>query len=100
MPHEEVQKALNGDLHTLASEFEKVNLLVHPSTLGLGFFAGALVDDKVGELLSKSNIKGFTIKQGKVEMVSVKVKDLDLTIEPEPQPQTEKPKTSTKKKTR
>jgi len=100
MPYEEVQKALNGDLHTLASEFEKVNLLVHPSTLGLGFFAGALVDDKVGELLSKSNIKGFTIKQGKVEMVSVKVKDLDLTIEPEPQPQTEKPKTPTKKKTR
>jgi len=100
MPYEEVQKALNQDLHTLASEFERVNLLVHPSTLGLGFFAGALVDDKVGELLSKSNIKGFTIKQGKVEMVSVRAKDLDLIIETEPQSQREKPKAPTKKKTR
>jgi hypothetical protein len=42
------------------------------------------VDDKIGEFLSKSNIKGFTVQQGKVEMVSVKVKDLELTIEPEP----------------
>jgi hypothetical protein len=99
-PHEEVQKALNEDLQTLASGFEKANLIVHPSTLGLGFLAGALVDDKIGEFLSKSNIKGFTVQQGKVEMVSVKVKDLELIVEPEPQPKKETPKTPTKKRTR
>jgi hypothetical protein len=99
-PHEEVQKALNEDLQTLASGFEKANLIAHPSTLGLGFLVGALVDDKIGEFLSKSNIKGFTVQQGKVEMVSVKAKDLELTIEPEPQPKKETPKTPTKKRTR
>jgi len=99
-PHEEVQKALNEDLQTLASGFEKANLIVHPSTLGLGFLAGALVDDKIGEFLSKSNIKGFTVQQGKVEMVSVKVKDLEITIEPEPLPKKETPKTPTRKRTR
>jgi len=99
-PHEEVQRALNQDLQTLASDFEKANLIVHPSTLGLGFLAGALVDDKIGEFLSKSNIKGFTVQQGKVEMVSVKVKDLEITIEPEPQPKKETPKTPTNKRTR
>jgi len=99
-PHEEVQKALNEDLQTLASGFEKANLIVHPSTLGLGFLAGALVDDKIGEFLSKSNIKGFTVQQGKVEMVSVKVKDLELIVEPEPQPKKETPNTPTKKRTR
>jgi len=99
-PHEEVQKALNEDLQTLASGFEKANLIVHPSTLALGFLAGALVDDKIGEFLSKSNIKGFTVQQGKVEMVSVKVKDLEITIEPEPQPKKETPKTPTKKRKR
>jgi len=99
-PHEEVQKALNQDLQTLVSGFEKANLIVHPSTLGLGFLAGTLVDDKIGEFLSKSNIKGFTVQQGKVEMVSVKVKDLEITIEPEPLPKKETPKTPTKKRTR
>jgi len=99
-PHEEVQKALNEDLQTLASGFEKANFIVHPSTLGLGFLAGALVDDKIGEFLSKSNIKGFTVQQGKVDMVSVKVKDLELIVEPEPQPKKETPKTPTKKRTR
>jgi hypothetical protein len=99
-PHEEVQEALNQDLQTLASDFEKANLIVHPSTLGLGFLAGALVDDKIGEFLSKSNIKGFTVQQGKVEMVSVKVKDLELIVEPEPQPKKETPKTPTRKRTR
>jgi len=99
-PHEEVQKALNEDLQTLASGFEKANLIAHPSTLGLGFLVGALVDDKIGEFLSKSNIKGFTVQQGKVEMVSVKAKDLELTIEPEPQPKKETPKTPTNKRTR
>jgi hypothetical protein len=99
-PHEEVQKALNEDLQTLASGFEKANLIVHPSTLVLGFLAGALVDDKIGEFLRKSNIKGFTVQQGKVEMVSVKVRDLEITIEPEPQPKKETPKTPTKKRTR
>ncbi|MFZ8787414.1 hypothetical protein, partial [Thermocrinis sp.] len=39
-PHEEVQRALNQDLRILASGFEKANLIVHPSTLGLGFLAG------------------------------------------------------------
>jgi hypothetical protein len=58
------------------------------------------VDDKIGEFLSKSNIKGFTVQQGKVEMVSVKVKDLELIVEPEPQPKKETPKTPTKKRTR
>jgi len=99
-PHEEVQKALNEDLQALASGFEKANLIVHPSTLGLGFLAGALVDDKIGEFLNKSNIKGFTVQQGKVEMVSVKVNDLEIKIEPEPQPKKETPKTPTKKRTR
>jgi hypothetical protein len=99
-PYEEVQSALNQDLRILASGFEKANLIVHPSTLGLGFLAGALVDDKIGEFLSRSNIKGFTVQQGKVEMVSVKVKDLEITIEPEPQPKKETPKTPTKKRTR
>jgi hypothetical protein len=99
-PHEEVQKALNEDLQTLASGFEKANLIAHPSTLGLGFLAGALVDDKIGEFLNRSNIKGFTIQQGRVEMVRVKAKDLELTIEPEPQPKKETPKTPTKKRTR
>jgi hypothetical protein len=99
-PHEEVQKALNQDLQILASGFEKANLIVHPSILGLGFLAGALADDKIGEFLNKSNIKGFTAQQGKVEMVSVKVKDLDLIAEPEPQPKKETPKTLTKKRTR
>jgi hypothetical protein len=99
-PHEEVQRALNQDLRILASGFEKANLIVHPSTLGLGFLAGALVDDRVGEFLSKSNIKGFTVQQGKVEMVSVKVKDLEITIEPEPQLKKETPETPTKKRTR
>ncbi len=99
-PHEEVQKALNEDLQTMASGFEKANLIVHPSTLGLGFLAGALVDDKIGEFLSKSNIKGFTVQQGKAEMVSVKVKDLEITIEPEPLPKKETPKTPTRKRTR
>ena len=98
-PHEEVQRALNQDLRILASGFEKANLIMHPSTLGLGFLAGALVDDKVGEFLNKSNIKGFTVQQGKVEMVSVKVKDLEITIEPEPLPKKETPKTPTKKRT-
>jgi hypothetical protein len=93
-PYEEVQRALNQDLRILVSGFEKANLIVHPSTLGLGFLAGALVDDEIGEFLSRSNIKGFTVQQGKVEMVSVKVKDLEITIEPEPQ------KTPTKKRTR
>jgi len=99
-PHEEVQRALNQDLRILASGFEKANLIMHPSTLGLGFLAGALVDDKVGEFLNKSNIKGFTVQQGKVEMVSVKVKDLEITIEPEPLPKKETPKTPAKKRTR
>jgi len=99
-PHEEVQRALNQDLQTLASSFEKANLIMHPSTLALGFLAGALVDDKIGEFLSKSNIKGFTVQQGKVEMVSVKVKDLEITIEPEPLPKKETPKTPTKKRTK
>ncbi len=99
-PHEEVQRALNQDLQTLASGFEKANLIVHPSTLGLGFLAGTLVDDKIGEFLNKSNIKGFTVQQGKVEMVSVKVKDLEITIEPEPLPKKETPKTPTRKRTR
>ncbi|MFZ8861977.1 MAG: hypothetical protein ACO2PP_15940 [Thermocrinis sp.] len=99
-PHEEVQKALNQDLRILASSFEKANLIVHPSTLGLGFLAGALVDDKIGEFLSRSNIKGFTVQQGKAEMVSVKVKDLEITIEPEPLPKKETPKTPTRKRTR
>jgi len=99
-PHEEVQRALNQDLRILASGFEKANLIVHPSTLGLGFLAGALVDDKIGEFLSMSNIKGFTVQQGKVEMVSVKVKGLEITIEPEPQPKKETPKTPTRKRTR
>jgi hypothetical protein len=99
-PHEEVQKALNEDLQTLASGFERANLIVHPPILGLGFLAGALVDDKVGEFLSKSNIKGFNVQQGKVEMVSVKVKGLEIAIEPEPQPKKETPKTPTKKRTR
>jgi len=58
-PHEEVQRALNQDLRILASGFEKANLIMHPPILGLGFLAGALVDDKIGEFLSKSNIKGF-----------------------------------------
>jgi hypothetical protein len=99
-PHEEVQRALNQDLQILASGFERANLIVHPSTLALGFLAGALVDDKIGEFLSKSNIKGFTVQQGKVEMVSVKVKDLEITIEPEPLPKKETPKTPTKKRTK
>jgi hypothetical protein len=98
-PHEEVQKALNEDLQTLASGFEKANLIVHPSTLGLGFLAGTLVDDKIGEFLSKSNIKGFTVQQGKVEMVRVKVKDLELIVEPEPQPRKQTPNTPTKRRT-
>jgi hypothetical protein len=84
----------------LASGFEKANLIMHPSILGLGFLAGALVDDKVGEFLSKSNIRGFNVQQGKVDMVSVKVKGLELTIEPEPLPKKETPKTPTKKRTR
>jgi hypothetical protein len=50
--------------------------------------------------LSKSNIKGFNVQQGKVEMVSVKVKGLEIAIEPEPQPKKETPKTPTKKRTR
>jgi len=99
-PHEEVQRALNQDLRILASGFEKANLIMHPPILGLGFLAGALVDDKIGEFLSKSNIKGFNVQQGKVEMVSVKVKGLEITIEPEPQPKKETPKTPTKKRTR
>jgi hypothetical protein len=99
-PHEEVQSALNQDLRILASGFERANLIVHPPILGLGFLAGALVDDKVGEFLSKSNIKGFNVQQGKVEMVSVKVKGLEIAIEPEPQPKKETPKTPTKKRTR
>jgi len=99
-PHEEVQRALNQDLRILASGFERANLIVHPSTLGLGFLAGALVDDEIEEFLSRSNIKGFTVQQGKVEMVSVKVKDLEITIEPEQQPKKETPKTPTKKRTR
>jgi hypothetical protein len=98
-PHEEVQKALNEDLQTLASGFEKANLIVHPSTLGLGFLAGTLVDDKIGEFLSKSNIKGFTVQQGKVEMVRVKVKDLEIAVEPEPLPKKETPKPPTRKRT-
>jgi hypothetical protein len=98
-PHEEVQKALNEDLQTLASGFEKANLIVHPSTLGLGFLAGTLVDDKIGEFLSKSNIKGFTVQQGKVEMVRVKVKDLEIAVEPEPQPRKQTPTTPTKRRT-
>ena len=99
-PHEEVQRALNQDLRILASGFERANLIVHPSTLGLGFLAGALVDDEIEEFLSRSNIKGFTVQQGKVEMVSVKVKDLEITIEPEPLPKKETPKTPAKKRTR
>jgi hypothetical protein len=99
-PHEEVQRALNQDLRILASGFERANLIVHPSTLGLGFLAGTLVDDKIGEFLSRSNIKGFTVQQGKVEMVSVKVKDLEITIEPEPLPKKETPKPPTRKRTR
>lgn len=102
-PYEEVQGALNQDLRILASGFERANLIVHPSTLGLGFLAGVLVDDKIGEFLSRSNIKGFTVQQGKVEMVSVKVKDLEITIEPEPLPKKETPKTPktpTRKRTR
>lgn len=99
-PHEEVQRALNQDLRILASGFEKANLIMHPPILGLGFLAGALVDDKIGEFLSKSNIKGFNVQQGKVEMVSVKVKGLELTIEPEPLPKKETPKTPTRKRTR
>jgi len=99
-PHEEVQKALNQDLRILASGFEKANLIMHPPILELGFLAGALVDDKIGEFLSKSNIKGFNVQQGKVEMVSVKVKDLEITIEPEPLPKKETPKTPTRKRTR
>jgi hypothetical protein len=99
-PHEEVQRALNQDLHTLASGFEKANLIMHRPILERGFLAGALVDDKIGEFLSKSNIKGFTVQQGKVEMVSVKVKDLELIVEPEPQPKKETPETPTKKRTR
>jgi len=99
-PHEEVQRALNQDLLILAFGFEKANLIVHPSTLGLGFLAGALVDDKIGEFLGKSNIKGFTVQQGKVEMVSVKVKDLELIVKPEPQPKRETPKTPKRKRTR
>jgi hypothetical protein len=98
-PHEEVQKALNEDLQTLASGFEKANLIVHPSTLGLGFLAGALVDDEIGEFLSKSNIKGFTVQQGKVEMVRVKVKGLEIAVEPEPQPRKQTPNTPTKRGT-
>jgi hypothetical protein len=98
-PHEEVQKALNKDLQTLASGFEKANLIVHPSTLGLGFLAGALVDDEIGEFLSKSNIKGFTVQQGKVEMVRVKVKGLEIAVEPEPQPRKQTPNTPTKRGT-
>jgi hypothetical protein len=99
-PHEEVQRALNQDLQTLASGFEKANLIMHPPILGLGFLAGALVDDEIGEFLSKSKIKGFTVQQGKVEMVSVKVKDLELIVKPEPLPKKETPKTPTKKRTR
>jgi hypothetical protein len=99
-PYEEVQRALNQDLRILASGFEKANLIVHPSTLGLGFLAGTLVDDRIGEFLSKSNIKGFNVQQGKVEMVSVKVKDLEITIEPEPLPKKETPRTPKKKRTR
>jgi len=98
-PHEEVQRALNQDLRILASGFEKANLIVHPSTLGLGFLAGALVDDKIGEFLSKSNIKGFNVQQGKVEMVRVKVKDLEIAVEPEPQPRKQTPNTPTKRRT-
>jgi len=99
-PHEEVQRALNQDLRILASGFEKANLIVHPSTLELGFLAGALVDDEIGEFLSKSNIKGFTVQQGKVEMVSIRVRDLELVVEPEPQPKRETPKTPKRKRTR
>jgi hypothetical protein len=99
-PYEEVQRALNKDLLILASGFERANLIVHPSTLGLGFLAGTVVDYKIGEFLSKSNIKGFTFQQGKAEMVSVKVKDLEITIEPEPLPKKETPKTPTRKRTR
>ncbi len=98
-PQEEVQRALNQDLQTLASGFQKANLIMHPPTLGLGFLAGALVDDKIGEFLSKSNIKGFTVQQGKVEMVRVKVKDLELIVEPEPQPRKQTPNTPTKRRT-
>lgn len=99
-PHEEVQSALNQDLLILASGFEKANLIVHPSTLGLGFLAGALVDDRIGEFLSMSNIKGFTVQQGKVEMVSIRARDLELVVEPEPQPKRETPKTPKKRRTR
>jgi len=99
-PHEEVQRALNQDLRTLASGFERANLIVHPPILDHGLLAGALADDKIGEFLSKSNIKGFTVQQGKVEMVSVKVKGLELIVEPEPQPKKGTPKTPTKKRTR
>jgi len=98
-PNEEVQKSLNQDLQTLASGFEKANLIMHPPTLGLGFLAGALVDDKIGEFLSKSNIKGFTVQQGKVEMVRVKVKGLEIAVEPEPQPRKQTPNTPTRKRT-
>ncbi len=98
-PHEEVQRALNQDLQTLASGFEKANLIIHPPTLGLGFLGGALVDDKIGEFLSKSNIKGFTVQQGKVEMVRVKVKGLEIAVEPEPQPRKQTPNTPTKRRT-
>ncbi|WP_448584541.1 hypothetical protein [Thermocrinis sp.] len=86
LPHQEVQNALNNDLKTLSKAMEGANLIIHPTTLSLGFLSGAIVDEDIARFLEKSNIRGFIFENGKPVMVKVSVKDLEIRVEREEQP--------------
>ncbi|ADC89460.1 hypothetical protein Thal_0827 [Thermocrinis albus DSM 14484] len=91
-PHQEVQSALNEDLKRLAEGMDRANIIVHPSTLTLGFLQGTLVDEKVAQFLERSTIKGFYIEDKKPVFSSVVVKDLTISIQPEKMPAVKKRK--------